>query len=328
MINILIYNEQTGLKGVPFGELKKWDYECEDKIWVDIYDTSNEESSRILSDIFGFHPLAIEDSLKYIEDSKIHHPKIDDFGEYLFIVFNGIVNDNSSTKIKYFSLSCFLGHNFLVTIHNEKPVNTIETSIRNSLNAATFKKGPDYILHLIFDSIVDNYYPILDDIEEKISSVEEDMFNEVSNNKLLETILSLKKVLIQLMRFSSYQKEVLFKLTRGDSDLISSEESIYYRNVYDHLVRISDASESYRDYVTGVLESFLSIVNNKLNETMKFLTMVATIMLPMTFITGLFGMNFDHIPFLHSPIGFIISLGIMVTIAGVMYWWFKRKKVI
>lgn len=328
MINILIYNEQTGLKGVPFGELKKWDYECEDKIWVDIYDTSNEESSRILSDIFGFHPLAIEDSLKYIEDSKIHHPKIDDFGEYLFIVFNGIVNDNSPSKIKYFSLSCFLGHNFLVTIHNEKPVNTIETSTRNSVNAATFKKGPDYILHLIFDSIVDNYYPILDDIEEKISSVEEDMFKEVSNNKLLETILSLKKELIQLMRFSSYQKEVLFKLTRGDSDLISSEESIYYRNVYDHLVRISDASESYRDYVTGVLESFLSIVNNKLNETMKFLTMVATIMLPMTFITGLFGMNFDHIPFLHSPLGFVISLGIMVTIAGVMFWWFKRKKVI
>ncbi|MBK6507450.1 MAG: magnesium/cobalt transporter CorA [Ignavibacteria bacterium] len=328
MINILVYGEQTGLKGVPLSELKKWDYNCEEKIWIDIYDTSSEESTRILSEIFGFHPLTIEDSLKYIQDSKIHHPKIDDFGDYLFIVFNGILKDSSQSKIKYFSLSCFLGHNFLVTIHNEKPVNTIDTSIRNSINASTFRKGPDYLLHLIFDSIVDNYYPILDDFEEKINTVEDVMFKDTSSNSLLVSILALKKELIRLMRFSSYQKEVLFKLTRADSDLISTEESIYYRNVYDHLVRIADASESYRDYVTGVLESYLSIVNNRLNETMKFLTMVATIMLPMTFITGLFGMNFDHIPFLHSPLGFVISLVIMISIAGVMYFWFKKRKVI
>ncbi len=328
MINIILYGEESGLKGIPYNQFKKWDFESNDKIWVDIYDASEEESNHILKEVFGFHPLAIEDSLKYINDSKVHHPKLDDFGEYLFIVFNGIVKDNSVLKIKYFSLSCFLGHNFLVTIHNEKPENSIESSMKNSLNAASFKKGPDYLLHLIFDSIVDNYYPILDDIEERINSVEDVMFKASPSNRTLVNILSLKKELIRLMRFSSYQKEVLFKLTRADSDLISMEESIYYRNVYDHLVRISDASESYRDYVTGVLDSYLSIVNNRLNETMKFLTIVATITLPMTFITGLFGMNFDHIPFLHSEMGFAVSLIIMALVAGVMYWWFKKMKVI
>ncbi len=328
MINITIYGEQTGLKGIPYTQFKKWDFECDEKVWVDIYDASEEESHHILNDLFGFHPLAIEDSLKYIQDSKVHHPKLDDFGDYLFIVFNGIVQDESVSKIKYFSLSCFLGHNFLVTIHNEKPANTIEASMKNSINAASFRKGPDYLLHLIFDSIVDNYYPILDDVEERINSVEDVMFKSSPSNRTLLTILSLKKELIRLMRFSSYQKEVLFKLTRADSDLISMEESIYYRNVYDHLVRISDASESYRDYVTGVLDSYLSIVNNRLNETMKFLTIVATITLPMTFITGLFGMNFDHIPFLHSEMGFVISLIIMAFVAGIMYWWFKKMKVI
>lgn len=326
MITILKYESSKGIFGLLEENLTKWDYHSKDKIWVDIYNSDELENQRILNDVFSFHPLAIEDSLKYLKDNEVHHPKIDDFENYLFIVFNGILSEKNSTKYKLFSMSCFLGNNFLVTIHNESPENTICRDLRSILSESSFKKGPDYILNLILDEIVDRYYPILDNIEDEIDTVEKSIFKEMPSNRILLKILNIKKDLIKLRRITSYQKEVLFKLTRADSNLISLEESIYYRNVYDHLVRVSDTTESYRDYAAGMLDSYLSIVNNKMNEVMKFLTIIATIMLPLTLVSGIFGMNFDFIPLLHSETGFFVSIIIMVIIAGVMMYWFKFKK--
>lgn len=326
MINIVRYSEGAGLKAVTPDELLKWDYNGSEKLWVDIYNTSERESNELLKNIFEFHPLAIEDSLKYLQDDSIHHPKIDIFEDYVFIVFNGLNVKEKSFKYDLFSLSCFLGHNFLVTVHNENGGNFLTEKIKLILNDSTFKKGPDYILNLIFDEIVDRYYPILDNLEDEIDRIEKLVFNEQPNNDTLQTILNLKKDLIKLRRISSYQKEVLYKLSRGDSELITADETIYYRNVYDHLVRVSDTAESYRDYAAGLLDSYLSIVNNKMNEVMKFLTIIATIILPLSFITGLFGMNFDDIPFLHSDIGFYLSLALMLIIAVFMILWFRHKK--
>ncbi len=326
MINIIKYSEEHGVHSILPEQLKKWDYECRENLWVDICNATQEESDKILKDVFNFHPLAIEDSLKFLTDQTVHHPKIDDFDTYLFIVFNGIKEEEKSFKYNIFSLSSFLGHNFIVTIHNESPENTIYKNLNQILNERTFKKGPDYILNLILDEIVDRYYPILDSFEVEIDSTEEDLFKGTPGNRTLLRILNLKKALIKLRRISSYQKEVLFKLTRGDSELISPEESVYYRNVYDHLVRVSDTTESYRDYVTGMLDSYLSIVNNRMNEVMKFLTIIATIMLPLTLISGIFGMNFEFIPFLHSDLGFWFCMVSMVVVALIMLVWFKHKK--
>jgi len=231
-----------------------------------------------------------------------------------------------SYKYKLFSLSCYLGPNFLVTVHNESGENTICKNLRYILNVNSFSKGPDYILNLILDEIVDKYYPILDNLETEIDSVEECIFNEPPNNRTLIKILNIKKELIKLRRISSYQKEVLFKLTRADSELITRDESVFYRNVYDHLVRVTDAAESYGDYAAGMLDSYLSIVNNKMNEVMKFLTVIATIILPLSFVTGIFGMNFDFIPFLHDKLGFYFSMSLMAIIAIGMLLWFRHKK--
>ncbi len=326
MINILKYSSEKGIHSIDPNQFKKWDYGCAENVWVDIYNCTTDESQKILREAFDFHPLAIEDSLKYISEQSVHHPKIDDFDKYLFIVFNGLKCDEKTFKYKIFSLSCFLGHNFLVTIHNEHPDNTITKNLKSILNENSFKKGPDYILNLILDEIVDRYYPILDKVEQEIDKVEAELFKGTPGNKTLIRILSLKKELIRLRRISSYQKEVLFKLTRGDSNLISAEESVYYRNVYDHLVRVSDTTESYRDYVAGMLDSYLSIINNKMNEVMKFLTIIATIMLPLTLITGIFGMNFDFIPFLHSDFGFWVCMISMALVAIGMLAWFRHRK--
>lgn len=325
MINIIEYGTKTGVRTLTTADLKQWDYTCKENIWVDFYCEPVEETNKILLNIFNFHPLTIEDSLKYTNTS-IHHPKIDDFINYLFIIFNGIRTEKTTYKYKLFSLSCFLGHNFLVTIHNEEGENTICKNLKSLQNENYFKKGPDYILHLILDEIVDRYYPILDNLETEIDSIEKQIFKDTPNNYVLMRILNIKKELIKLRRISSYQKEVLFKITRGDSDLISLEESVYYRNVYDHLVRVSDTTESYRDYASGLLDTYLSIANNRMNEVMKFLTIIATIILPLSFITGIFGMNFDFIPFLHDELGFYFSLGAMVAVAIVMLSWFRHKK--
>ncbi len=325
MINIVIYSENKGIQAVTPDELLQWNYKSTEKLWVDIYNNPEEESNELLKNIFRFHPLAIEDSLKYIHDDSIHHPKIDNYDDYVFIVFNGLTVKDNSFKYDLFSLSCFLGHNFLVTVHNEKGSNFLSNNIKLILNDNTFRKGPDFILNLIFDEIVDRYYPILDNLEEEIDRIEKLVFNEQPNNETLQKILNLKKELIKLRRISSYQKEILFKLSRGDSELITSEETMYYRNVYDHLVRVSDTAESYRDYAAGMLDSYLSIVNNKMNEVMKFLTIIATIILPLSFITGIFGMNFDDIPFLHSEFGFYVSLGLMLMVALIMVRWFRHK---
>jgi magnesium transporter len=326
MISVVKYSAEHGVHSLLPEQLTKWDYSCEEKIWIDIYKAPPEESKKILMDVFDFHPLAIEDALKYMKDEKVHHPKIDDFESYLFIVFNGLQEELKSYKYKIFSLSCFLGYNFLVTIHDEKGENTITKNMNSILNERTFKKGPDFILDLILDKIVDRYYPILDSLEMEIDKTEEELFKGNPGNSTLLRILNLKKELIRLRRISAYQKEVLFKLTRGDSDLISQDESIYYRNVYDHLVRVSDTTESYRDYVAGMLDSYLSIVNNKMNEVMKFLTIIATIMLPLTLITGIFGMNFEFIPFLHSDSGFWVCMISMLLVAVGMLAMFKHKK--
>ncbi|MBK8983314.1 MAG: magnesium transporter CorA family protein [Ignavibacteria bacterium] len=297
MITTTVYSKEKGLYSIPGDDLTKWDYDCPDIVWTDIHDVNSEDAGVLLKDVFQFHPLAIEDSFKYVREQAVHHPKIDDFEKYLFIVFNGIQAGETGKKYSIFSLSCFLGKNFLVTIHNEKGENTISKNIKNYISESTFKKGPDFILNLILDEIVDRYYPVLDHIESEIDTVETKIFKEMPSNRNLLSILNLKKELIRLRRISAYQKEILYKLSRRETDLISLEESVYYRNVYDHLVRVADTSESYRDYVSGILDSYLSVVNNKMNEVMKFLTIIATIILPLTLITGIFGMNFHTIPF-------------------------------
>ncbi|MBK8550951.1 MAG: hypothetical protein IPL53_07785 [Ignavibacteria bacterium] len=176
MVNIVKYSQEIGIQYITPEELQKWDYECKENLWIDMYDASKEESERILIGAFDFHPLAVEDSLKYLKDDGVHHPKIDDFDKYLFIVFNGLKEEEKTFKYNLYSLSCFLGHNFLITIHNESPKNTITNNLNAILNVRSFSKGPDYILNLILDEIVDRYYPILDSFETEIDDVEQDLF--------------------------------------------------------------------------------------------------------------------------------------------------------
>jgi len=325
MITILKQNSH-GCHDIELNDFNSWDTATSKEfIWIDMWQPEEDQAMKILSDIFKFHPLAIEDCLKYLNKNEdVHLPKIDDYETYLFLVFNGITVSDDYTHYKQFSLSCFIGHNFIITIHNEREKNFILAAVNTQLRETILKKGPDYALHIILDSLVDRYYPVLDYIEEEIDRVEDFVFKMQSSNATLQKILNMKKQLIKIRRIASYQKEILFKLYRGEYDLISEDESVYYRNVYDHLVRIVDSAESYRDVVTSMLDSYLSIVNNNMNNIMKRLTIIATIILPLNLITGIYGMNFDYMPFLHSQLGFFSSIGVMVAIIIIMLVVFRK----
>jgi magnesium transporter len=326
MITILKYTKKNGVHKIPFEEFKSWNTGNENElVWIDLWNEKKDVCLKILKDIFNFHPLSIEDSLKYLNTNKFHYPKIDEFGDNLFIVFNEMGLSQKEKKQTIISLSIFLGFNFIITIHCEKDSNSLERFM-NIPSSEIFSRGSDYLLHLILDEIVDKYYPLLDKIENDYEKVESLVFEKDPDNKTLKRILDLKKKLIFLRRISSYQKDILFRLTRGDYKFVNLDESVYYRNVYDHLMSITDTADNYRDLITGLLDSYLSIVNNKMNEIIKLLTIFAVILLPLTLFTGIYGMNFDYMPLLHNEHGFFISFGIMAVIVVVMLLWFRKKK--
>lgn len=312
-------------EAIDISEIKCWDKKSSEIIWVDMWNTPNTEIASILKDKFGLHDLLIEDVVKYNETKEsVQLPKIDDFGEYIFLIFNGFTLDNKSYHI--FSLNCFVGNNFIITIHNEEGINFVLKSVETYQKDTLLLKGPDYVLHLILDHLVDNYYPMLELLDDKIDDIESNVFEKDSSKKTLQAILAFKRELLYIRRISTYQKEILFKMFRGDFEVIDKKESLYYRNVYDHLVRVADTTESYRDVVTGLLDSYLSIVNNKMNEIMKVLTVIATIILPLNLITGIFGMNFSkNFPLLDNEYGFWISIGLMLVISIIMLNYFRRK---
>lgn len=301
-------------------------------LWVDMEDPSEAEEETLLVGLMDFHPLAIEDTQRGREDEG-HLPKVEEFGNYLFVIFNpveGAYNGSGEElargiEIKTSQLSAFLLKNVLVT-HHYKPLRSVSYAGQLCVkNPATLGRGPDFIFHLIIDDIVDNYTPLLDALDNAIDGMEDEVFQSPSQ-QTMQRILQLKKNIMTIRRIATYQREMLSRLSRGEFDLISHDEMIYYRNVYDHLIRMADLTDSYRDVVSGLLDAYLSVTSNKLSQVMKVLTIISTIFLPLSVITGFFGMNFEFLPWLHLTGGHILASALMVVVAGGMLWWFRAKR--
>src|SRR6185369_2227707 len=220
----------------------------------------------------------------------------------------------------------FLGKNYVVTYHHE-PFTSIDKTKQSILvSPVTCQRGAAFILHQIIDNIVDEYLPVMDDFDERINSLEDNIFSlHRPNNEILEEILGLKRSLLRVKRISSKQLEVLYRMSHGQFQLISGPVLPFFRDIYDHLVRVTDLAESYRDLISGSLEAYLSVVSNRLNEIMKVLTIFSAIMLPLTFIAGVYGMNFDNMPELHSRYGYAGALIVMIVIAVIMLIFFWRR---
>jgi len=329
MINIFHYLNNS-IRQLTIKEFNQFLRQPDGYVWVDMENPQEAEEETLLISLLDYHPLAIEDCQSGKEEEG-HLPKVEDFDDYLFIIFNPVEsilfeeNGRKKMNIKTSQLSAFLSKTVLVT-HHYKEQRSISYAVQMVLkNPMTLGKGPDFLFHLIIDQIVDNYTPILDTLDSAIDDMEKEVFHSPTQQSMVE-ILNMKRNIMTIRRVAVYQREMLNRLSRGEFSLITAEETFYYRNVYDHLVRMSDLADSYRDMVAGLLDAYLSVTSNRLNQVMKVLTIISTIFLPLSFITGFFGMNFRVIPLADMEWGIGIATLFMLTVALIMLWVFKRNK--
>jgi magnesium transporter len=287
--------------------------------WIDLEDPTVKEAT-ILEDPFHFHPLAIEDCL-----SEVHHPKVDDYEAYIFAILHGIRFDAPTDSFITRELDIFLGSNFLITHHNG-PMRSI-TAVREQCGKniqASLPRGVDFLLHSILDQMFEHYFPSLDAIEDKIQLVQVEVFENPSR-ETLDRIFALKRDVMQLRRICLPQREIINRLARADFRVISGRAAVYFRDIYDNLYRIVEGSMAYQDMTQSTMDAYLSAVSNRLNETMKRLTVISALLMPMTVITGVYGMNFEFMPELHWRLGYPFALALMAAAAGGLLLLFRRK---
>lgn len=289
-------------------------------IWVDM-EAPTEDDERVLLDVFKFHPLTVEDC-----HENRHYPKVEEFEDYIYFIVHGVRADTSPDRFITIELDGFLGPNYVITYHHDmfRSINNVKQLLRTTPVAC--QRGPAYLLHQILDQVVDFYSPVLDDFDDRIDRLEDDIFTlSRPNNEILSEIMDLKRSVLRLRRISVKQMDILHRMARGEFSLIQEDMRPFYRDIYDHFVRVVDLAESYRDLITGSLDAYLSVVSNRLNEIMKVLTIFSAVMLPLTFIAGIYGMNFDNIPETHSPYGYYAVWAVMITVAVGMLLFFRRR---
>lgn len=287
-------------------------------LWLDLSDPM----SRDLDDLaarYAFHELAIEDCRHHIQLAKLDY-----YDGYSFIIVNSTHYSVTPCEVQVREIDAFLGPDYIVTVHDGPSAAVEEIQKRVASNAKHLTR-PDHVLHAMIDLVVDRYLPTLDHIGDTIDEVEDELLIGPTTAHL-QTIFELKRGLLQFRRAVSSQRELLNLLIRDDSSLIHQDMRIYFRDVYDHVVRAMDLVETYRDLLTGGLDIYLTQMANRTNDIVKALTILATIMLPLTLVTGYFGMNFEYLPLLKNPNGIWYATGGMLVITISMLAFFKLRK--
>lgn len=289
-------------------------------VWVDMASPSNGES-QMLSDLFHFHELAVEDAL-----SEIHSPKVEDYPGFLYLVLHGIDFEASAHRFATHEVDFFLGPNYLVTVHDSTSRSIERWRGLCPRNPHVLREGVAALLHRIVDVMVDNYAPEIEKIEARLEELEGEVF-ETPRRQIVKDILAVKRDISSLRRVTTPQRDVIARLARREFSMIGDSISYRLRDVYDHLARYSEESLSMQDRVTGLLDAHLSSVSNRLNEVMKVLTIISVIFMPLTVLTGLYGMNVN-LP--HLPGGeaaqFWWIIGAIVAVVAAMLLFFRRRQ--
>jgi magnesium transporter len=322
-MEILVYRrgDHKVQEGVPLDQLPELLKDQSAVIWVNM-ESPTQEDERVLLEVFKFHPLTVEDCRE-----NRHYPKVEEFPGYIYLIVHGVRADTSPDRFVTIELDAFLGRNYVITYHHDsfRSINDVKQLLRTS--PVGCQRGPAFLLHQILDRIVDYYSPVLDDFDDRIDRLESEIFgSKQPNNEVLSEIMDLKRSVLRLRRISVKQMDVVLRMSRGEfSELIPEEMRPFYRDIHDHLVRVTDLAESYRDLISGSLEAYLSVISNRMNEIMKVLTIFSAIMLPLTFIAGVYGMNFENMPELHSRYGYFLTIMVMVVVAvGMLIFFWKR----
>ena len=289
-------------------------------LWINIDGLYDVEIIAKVGDYLGIHPLVLEDILNTEQ-----RPKIEDFSDYLFIVLKTLYHDEKESEIIAEQISLIVGSDYVISFREKESdiFNGVKERLKKSRGRLR-QGGPDYLAYTLLDAIVDNYFVTFEKVGEEIEYLEEKLISNPTP-PILQVIHKLKRTLISLRRSVWPLREVVGRLERGDSSLIKESTDAYFRDVYDHTVRVLETIESYHDMIAGMLDIYLSGVSNRLNEVMKVLTIIATIFIPLTFLTGVFGMNFTYMPILKVHFGFYGLLILMLLIVVFMAACFRKK---
>jgi magnesium transporter len=289
--------------------------------WINVDGIHQIDTLEKLGECFELHPLTLEDILNTDQ-----RPKMEDFSNYMYIVLKMFSYEGKSNEILIEQVSLILGPNFVLSFQEDvgDVFDPIRERIRNGKGKIR-KMGADYLVYALLDAIVDNYFIILEKIGEQIEFIEERLVVNPAS-ETLNTIHKLKREMLLLRKSVWPLREVISSMERGESPLIKGSTKIYLRDVYDHNIQIIDTIETLRDMLSGMLDIYLTSISNRLNAVMKVLTIIATIFMPLTFLAGIYGMNFKYMPELEWTWGYPLILLIMFSIGVSMLFYFKRKK--
>jgi magnesium transporter len=296
-------------------------------VWVDVDDPKSDvaQVEPLFRDVFHFHPLAIEDALQ-----ECHVPKVDNWDRYLYLVFHSVDYDPKEQEIRLHELDLFLGANYLVTYHFE-PIPVLGQLRKNLERDSTHRldQGADHLLYQVLDMLIADYLPVIEQLDDAIDRAQDEVFGS-PNPRTLHKIFDIKRGALRLHRTLIPQREVLNRLARDSYAQIDPQDRVYFRDVYDHTVRLHDISETLRDLISGALDTYLSVISNRTNEVMKTLTVVTVMFLPMSFLAGFFGMNFFgetlafKSPLPHTLLFWLTCLAMILTPPTIAYW--ARRK--
>jgi magnesium transporter len=293
-------------------------------IWIDL-DTTCKAHIAILEHVCKFHPLTIEDTLN--PNSRV---KLDEYPDYLFLIIRGVrfyEGTDDPYDLETFNLNFYLGKRFLVTVHGGPSAAVEAVAEKIERNPELISRGVDRIAHAIMDVAVDAYFPLLDQLDEFVDTLEQRVFENFDQESLRD-IFAVKRTVLSLRRHLAPQREVFNALSNRPTPLLQPESQIYFRDIYDHVLRINDALDTYRDLLSSTLDSYLSQVSNRLGNVTKGLSIFATVTLPFVIVSGMWGMNFHDIPLSAHPHGFWILLGLQLLIGAVLLVFLRFRRYI
>ena len=287
------------------------------KLWFH-FDAPTDEELRFLEEELKIHHLTLEDIVQQNQ-----RPKIESFEDYVYMAIHPLLC-KKKWQIEPSELDLLLGRCWIVSVHYGPLPGLIETSQLHERIPPALRRGTDFLLYTLVDLVVDSYFPLLDDIEDEIDSLEDRLLKQARNEDM-NRLLALKRSLVHIRRAVSPQQEVFNQLTRHDFPFIQPGNLVYFRDVYDHLIRITEELDSIRDILSGALEIHLASASNQLNVTMKRLTAWGTIFVVVTAIAGIYGMNFKFMPELEWRYGYFAAMSVMASISLTLYFYFKKK---
>lgn len=316
MITISVRDNGSLYRDVPLEMLGEWLSHPNAVIWVDVQEHTPELMVE-LSSYFDFHPLALEDVARARQ-----RPKLDYYPRHAFIVFYEASGSADGTVVLD-EVELFLGPNYVVTVHDVPLESLRMTHHRWEASVSTMKHSVGTLIYAILDTIMDEYFPLLDQIAARLDDLEDRVFDKFSTDLMRET-LQLKHDLIALRRIAGPQRDVINVLLRREEDILSDEAMPYIQDLYDHALRVVEIVDSYREMVSGVMDGYLSVQSNNINVVIHRLTIINLLFLPLAVLTGFFGMNFTAIPF-DNPILLLMALLLMVLLPTVLYVWLRRR---